>query len=91
MEIFFLSKNTLQCLYHNLSFRSNCMCSRAYERGLQEVHRTRAREVLGLGKMKVRRLSFSVIKPKITSVQGSCQYLIQYNFKSWHGSCLSVF
>jgi len=46
---------------------------RAYERGVREVHRTRTREVLGLGRMKLRGLSFSVIKPKITSVQGSCQ------------------
>jgi len=41
---------------------------------MREVHRTRAREVLGFGRMKVRRLSFSVSKPKITSVHGSCQY-----------------
>ena len=54
---------------------------------IREVHRTRAREVLGLGRMKVRRLSFSVIKPKITSVHGSCQYHTYYISKSWHGSC----
>jgi len=42
----------------------------------REVRRTRAREVLGLGRMEVHRLSFSVIKPKITSVHGSCQYHI---------------
>ena len=41
---------------------------------MRDVHQTRAREVLGLGMMKVRRLSFSVINLKITSVHGSCQY-----------------
>jgi len=34
--------------------------------GVQEVHRSR--EALGLGKVKVRMISFSVVKPKIISV-----------------------
>ena len=38
------------------------------ETQLQGMHRTRARSVLGGGRMKVRKLSFSVIKPKITNV-----------------------
>jgi len=37
----------------------------AYERGLQEVHRTWARDVLGPRKMKVLTLRFSVIERKI--------------------------
>jgi len=37
----------------------------AYERGVQEVHRTRAQQVLGPGVMKVRTLNFSANKPKI--------------------------
>jgi len=41
---------------------------RAYDKGVQEVHRTRAQQVLGLGGMKVRTLRFFVIKLKITCV-----------------------
>jgi len=70
---------------HNPCFGSTSLCNshhknimrRACERGVREIglHRTRAREELGpAGMMKVRTLSFSVIKPKITSVQTSCQY-----------------
>jgi len=35
---------------------------------VREVHRTWPRELLGPGLIKVRTLSFSEIKPKITSV-----------------------
>jgi len=53
------------------SFRSNSSTRfssfSANERRLQEVHSTRARYVLGPGRMKLRTLNFSVIKPKITS------------------------
>jgi len=38
---------------------------RAHERGVQEVHCTLVREVLGPGRIKVRTPSFSVIKPKL--------------------------
>lgn len=38
---------------------------RAYERGVQEMHRARDRLVLGPGRMKARTLSFSVIKLRI--------------------------
>jgi len=40
-------------------------CYRAYDRGVQEVHCSQSRDVLGPWMMKVRTLSFSVIKPKI--------------------------
>jgi len=39
--------------------------TRAYERGVREVHCTWARYVQGPGKVKVRRLRFSVTKPKL--------------------------
>jgi len=49
-----------------LTFRITFECVlQALREGLQEVHRTRVRKVLGPGSMKVRT---SVIKPKITSV-----------------------
>jgi len=41
---------------------------RAYERGVREVHCTRARKVKGPEMMKVRGLRFSVIKPKLWSL-----------------------
>jgi len=42
----------------------------SFKQGLREVHSspTRARKVQGPGKVKVRTISFSVIKPKIISV-----------------------
>jgi len=39
-----------------------------YERGVQQVHRIRAREVLGTREDESTHVTFSVIKPKITSV-----------------------
>jgi len=53
-------------------------------RGVQEEHRTRARQVLGPGRMKVRTLSFSVIKPKLDSVsQLPVQQLMYFQTFAW--------
>jgi len=41
---------------------------RAYKRAVQEIHRTRARKLLGPGRVKVYTLSFSINKAKITGV-----------------------
>jgi len=49
-------------------FCSRSLLLRAYERGVREVHRTRAREQLWPGTMKARTLSFFKVKHKVTSV-----------------------
>jgi len=54
--------------YFNLLGLSPPIPRRVYEGEVQEVHCTRTRQVLGPGRLKVRALSFSVIKAKITSV-----------------------
>jgi len=46
--------------------------ARAYERGVREVHCTWARKVQGPGKMKARRLRFSVTKPKLMVAFSIC-------------------
>jgi len=46
--------------------------TRAYERGLREVHCTRARKVKGPMRMKVHALRFSVIKPKFMVALSIC-------------------
>jgi len=51
---------------------------RTYERGAQEVHRTRDQSALGPARMKVRKQIFSVIKPKITNLSQLPVYQLIY-------------
>jgi len=53
------------CVVFTINLSKGMCVSKAYEKGAQEVHCTWAQKVLGPGRRKAHKLSFSVINPKI--------------------------